>query len=39
MKIKDLTIEQKAEFRRELPKFDSFLKEHLKHLATTSLSL
>jgi len=39
MRIKDLTIEEKAEFRRELPKFDSFLKENLKHLATTSLSL
>jgi len=39
MKIKDLTVEQKSEFRRELPKFDLFLKEHLKHLATTSLSL
>ena len=39
MKIKDLTVEQKIEFRRELPKFDAFLKEHLKHLATTSLSL
>ena len=39
MKVKDLTVEQKSEFRRELPKFDLFLKEHLKHLATTSLSL
>ena len=39
MKVKDLTVEQKSDFRRELPKFDLFLKEHLKHLATTSLSL
>ena len=39
MKIKDLTVEQKIEFRREIPKFHAFLKEHLKHLATTSLSL
>ena len=35
MKIKDLTVEQKSDFRRELPKFDTFLKENLKHLATT----
>ena len=39
MKIKNLTIEEKSQFRREMPKYETFLKENLSHLAPTSLSL
>ena len=39
MKIKNLSIEEKSQFRREMPKYETFLKEKLTHLAPTSQSL
>ena len=39
MKIKNLSIEEKSQFKREMPKYETFLKENLSHLAPTSLSL
>ena len=39
MKIKNLSIEEKSQFKREMPKYETFLKDNLTHLAPTSQSL